>query len=154
MCWACSGPMTTTGWPPARRPCRSGPSAVARTWPICWPDLDPLPMRRRLMGSMLTDAARQAAALHALARQDRGRLAHYTTALEVAQRASVQQALRRFPTDRVLRRFAEIWLDSDPTHIKVMRRTGQVVEWPLKLVLSAARRLRATPEPSRLPGQR
>jgi hypothetical protein len=36
-----------------------------------------------------------------------------------------------------MRRFADIWLTTDPTHIKVMRRTGQVVEWPLKMVLSA-----------------
>lgn len=113
--------------------------------------LDPLPMRRRLMGSMLQDAARQAVALHLVARQARDTLAQYTTALEVAQRASVQQALRRFPTDRVLRRFAEIWLDGDPPHIKVMRRTGQVVEWPLKMVLSAARRLRS---PSERPADR
>jgi hypothetical protein len=114
-------------------------------------DLDPLPMRRRLLAGMLSDAARQAAALHAMARQECTRLTSYTAALEVAQRASVQQALRRFPTDRVLRRFAQLWLDGDPAHIKVMRRTGQVVEWPLKLVLSAARRLRSAPEPEPLP---
>ncbi|MBI5895111.1 MAG: 50S ribosome-binding GTPase, partial [Desulfobacterales bacterium] len=110
--------------------------------------LDPQPMRRQLLGSMLLDAARQAAVLYEKARQDRVRLANYTSALEVAQRASVQQALRRFPTDRVLRRFADIWLAGDPAHIKVMRRTGQVVEWPLKIVLSAARRLRSFQEPN------
>jgi len=128
------------------RPMGGGPNL-----PDLLADLDPLPMRRRLLGSMLVDAARQAAALYAMARQERTRLASYTAALEVAQRASVQLALRRFPTDRVLRRFAQLWLEGDPTHIKVMRRTGQVVEWPLKLVLSAARRLRSAPDPEPLP---
>ncbi|MBI5552653.1 MAG: 50S ribosome-binding GTPase [Desulfobacterales bacterium] len=127
------------------RPIGGGPNL-----PDLLAELDPLPMRRRLLAGMLKDAAQQAAALHRLARQERARLADYTTALEVAQRAGVQQALRRFPTDRVLRRFAQIWLEGDPAHIKVMRRTGQVVEWPLKLVLSAARRLSTAPEPEPL----
>jgi hypothetical protein len=123
--------------PMAIRPMGGGPNL-----PDLLSHLDPLPMRRRLMGSMLTDAARQAAGLHARAGQERTGLSHYTAALEAAQQQSVQQALRHFPTDRVLRRFAELWLAGDPPHIKIMRRTGQVVEWPLKLVLSAARRLR------------
>lgn len=134
--------------PMTMRPIGAGPDL-----PALLADLDPLPMRRRLMASMLQDAARQAAALHLLARQAREGLARYTTALEVAQRSSVQRALRRFPTDRVLRRFAEIWLAGDPPHIKVMRHTGRVVEWPLKIVLSAARRLRSASEPPSAQGQ-
>jgi hypothetical protein len=136
-----------------RAPMQIRPMAAGPSLPDLLAGLDPLPMRRRLMGGMLADAARQAGALYARASAERLRLAHYTTALEAAQRAGVQQALRHFPTDRVMRRFAEIWLAGDPPHIKVMRRTGQAVEWPLKLVLSAARRLRSSTEPAAVRGQ-
>jgi hypothetical protein len=38
-----------------------------------------------------------------------------------------------------LRRFAKIWLESDPGHIKFMRRTGKVIEWPLQTALRTVR---------------
>jgi lipid-A-disaccharide synthase-like uncharacterized protein len=40
--------------------------------------------------------------------------------------------------DRVLRRFSRIWAETDPAHVKVMRKTGALIEFPLKAVLSAA----------------
>ncbi|MFZ1984072.1 MAG: GTPase [Desulfatitalea sp.] len=110
--------------------------------------LDPTRQRHQLMRSIMADAVAQARTLHTAARRSRSDLNAYTDALEAVQRASVQQALRHFPTDRVLRRFADLWLAGDPTHIKVMRRTGQVVEWPFKLVLSAVRKVRAAREPA------
>jgi hypothetical protein len=100
-------------------------------------ELDPLGLRRRLMHSMLTDAVDQAGAMYRSLTQSHEDLTGYIGALESAQRLAVQQALSHFPIDRVLRRFAEIWVATDPPHIKIMRRTGQVVEWPLKLVVSA-----------------
>lgn len=104
--------------------------------------LDTGALRRRLMGDMLADAVAQARRMVERARDSRADLGEYIGALESAQQKAVQQALSHFPTDQVLRRFAEIWQAGDPAHIKWMRRTGRVVEWPYKLVASAVRRLR------------
>jgi hypothetical protein len=97
--------------------------------------LEPAPLRMRLLGDMFTDAASQATDMGAQVRDLKSQLDRYAQALVDAQDQSVQTALSHFPADRVLRRFAKIWLASDPGHIKFMRRTGKVVEWPLKTVL-------------------
>jgi hypothetical protein len=109
--------------------------------------LDPMPLRRQLMQSMMADALAHARQMNDTLRHAQKWLADYIEALETAQRLSVQHALSHFPTDQVLRRFAQIWVATDPTHIKLMRRTGQVVEWPLKMVLSVVRLARRTGEP-------
>lgn len=107
--------------------------------------LDPKALRHQVVDSMITDAVGQAARIQAAVHNAQDQLADYLQALEATQGRCVQQALRHFPTDRVLRRFAHIWLAGDPTHIKVMRRTGRVVELPLKLVVSAVKTVRNTP---------
>jgi hypothetical protein len=53
--------------------------------------------------------------------------------------ACVQDALGHLPMDAVVRRFSEIWQDTDPPHVKVMRRTGRVVETPVRLLMRAAK---------------
>jgi hypothetical protein len=40
--------------------------------------------------------------------------------------------------DRVMKRFAMIWAKTDPAHIKFMRKTGNVIELPLKVLFGAA----------------
>jgi hypothetical protein len=40
--------------------------------------------------------------------------------------------------ERILKRFAKIWAKTDPAHIKFMRKTGNVIEFPLKMLLGAA----------------
>jgi hypothetical protein len=102
-------------------------------------DLDVQGLRRRLAHSMAADAAGQARQLAGAAAQAHDQLHHYHQALQAAQQRAVQQALSHFPTDQVLRRFATIWQQTDPPHIKVMRFTGQAVEWPLKAVISMVR---------------
>ena len=37
-----------------------------------------------------------------------------------------------------MRRFASIWAATDPTHIKIMRKTGGIIEFPLKMMVGAA----------------
>lgn len=37
-----------------------------------------------------------------------------------------------------MRRFARLWSKTDPSHVKVMRKTGALIELPLKVVLGAA----------------
>jgi hypothetical protein len=97
--------------------------------------LDPAPLRMHLLGDIFADAVDQAAALGARVRDLHSLMGLYAQALENAQDQSVQVALSHFPADRVLRRFAKIWLATDPRHIKFMRRTGKVVEWPLRTVV-------------------
>jgi hypothetical protein len=96
--------------------------------------LDPAPLRAHLLGGMFEDAVAQAAVMGARVRDLSANLDRYAQALANAQDQSVQAALSHFPADRVLRRFAKIWLESDPGHIKFMRRTGKVIEWPLQTV--------------------
>lgn len=104
--------------------------------------LDAAALRSRLVRSMTADAVAQGRAMALAAAEAHHHLAAYIKALEAAQQKAVQQALFRFPTDRVLRRFAEVWQATDPAHIRLMRRTGQVVEWPYKLAAAAVRTLR------------
>jgi hypothetical protein len=40
--------------------------------------------------------------------------------------------------DRVMRRFAKVWAASDPPAVKFMRRSGSLIEFPLKVVVGAA----------------
>ncbi len=99
--------------------------------------LDAVQLRQTLLQSMMNDAVQQARQMSDMLSDAHRQLQAYDDALTRAVTGSVQQALSHFPTDQVMRRFADIWLATDPTHIKVMRRTGRVVEWPLKMVLSA-----------------
>lgn len=104
--------------------------------------LDPAPLRGRLLATMFDDAVDQAKQMNRKIHGVKAHLEEYAHALETAQSKCVQNALSHFPTDRVLRRFAQIWLDSDPTHIKLMRGTGKVIEWPMKTVIKTVRRLK------------
>ena len=40
--------------------------------------------------------------------------------------------------------FSQIWRDTDPSHVRFMRKTGQVVEGPLRLALRAAKWIRGS----------
>ncbi len=102
---------------------------------LCLSRLDPPVLRQRILGSTLADGVRQAERYAAQIETGRRELAGYAAALRAAQRRCVQQALSHFPTDRVLGRFAEIWMETDPTHIKFMRSTGRIVEWPYRQIL-------------------
>jgi hypothetical protein len=104
--------------------------------------LDPRKLQPELMASMLADTLARAAAFSEQLAHSRQALALYRDALRTAQSHSVQQALRHFPTDRLLKRFAKIWLQTDPPHIKLMRKTGTAIEMPYRGVLKIVKRLR------------
>ena len=106
--------------------------------------LDGPALRGRVLASTFRDCVRQAGDMFSLIRKDREALERYQQLLDMAQQQSIQQALSHFPTDRVLRRFADIWLRTDPAHIKVMRRTGRVVEWPYRALVKTIGVLRET----------
>jgi hypothetical protein len=41
--------------------------------------------------------------------------------------------------DAVVRRFSEIWQATDPSHVRIMRQTGKVVETPVRLMMRLAK---------------
>jgi len=113
--------------------------------------LDTAALRTRLLGSMIDDAMDQGRQMTAAAAEEKSALDQYARALEKSQNHCVQLALSHFPTDRVLRRFAKIWLDSDPAHIKLMRRTGSAIQWPMKTLIKTVRYFKAGTENNQPP---
>jgi len=101
--------------------------------------IDPHQVRRELFRSTLKEVLRQAEVFCEQARLDRTGMALYLDALRGCQSHCAHQALTHFPMDHVLRRFAQVWVDTDPGYIKAMRRTGHVVEWPFKTILNTVR---------------
>jgi len=101
--------------------------------------IDPKKERRELIQSMLGDALDRAEHLVAQCRTSRDELELYLDALQTAQSYCVHETLKHFPMDMVMKRFADIWLAGDPTHIKAMRKTGSIIEWPLKLIMKGAK---------------
>ncbi|MEJ2282342.1 MAG: 50S ribosome-binding GTPase [Desulfobacterales bacterium] len=100
--------------------------------------LDGPRLRFALYESILSDVIQRAAKITGQSKVSLDELKLYLDALQMAQSQSVQEALKHFPVDRVMRRFAQIWAATDPTHVKFMRRTGNVIEFPLKMLLGAA----------------
>ena len=99
-------------------------------------------LRLELLSSMLKDVLIMAGDLLEHARISRDELCLYLDALQTAQSQCVHEAFRHFPMDRVLKRFVEIWMLTDPLYVKAMRKTGRVVELPLKLVLDTPKKLK------------
>ncbi len=110
-------------------------------------------LRRDLHASMLADVMAQAEAMVERGRDSLAQLRSYAAGVHSAQNLSLQQALRHFPMDRVMRRFAKIWAKSDPPAVKFMRRTGSLIELPVKALLGAAgwarERLSGQPPPEK-----
>lgn len=100
--------------------------------------IDAAQLRRELHASMLADVFTQAEEFLNSGRESLDELRRYAAGLRAAQNLSLQQALRHFPMDRVMRRFAKIWARSDPPAVKLMRRTGSLIELPLKALVGAA----------------
>lgn len=105
--------------------------------------LDTQALRLELNASILEDAAAWAAGITARAGLSVAGINLYRDALQILQEQSTRNALRHFPMDQVLGRFAEIWEATDPPHIRFMRRTGSVIEWPVKTLTGFLRRGRS-----------
>ncbi len=103
--------------------------------------LDIQALRAELLSSMATDVFRQAGRTHQVLRSALNDLTRYTEALMAAQSHAVQRVLSHFPTDRVLRRFSRIWMQTDPRHIKWMRTSGRLISWPIKTAARTIRRM-------------
>jgi hypothetical protein len=103
--------------------------------------LDAHKLRQQVLGSMQADALDQASHMADLIRKASDNLTHYSSAMQEAQSRAIRQVLSHFPADQVLRRFAKIWMASDPPHIKLMRRTGRIVGWPMRVLVNTARKV-------------
>jgi hypothetical protein len=100
--------------------------------------IDAPTLRTELYASILKDVSKQAETIRDRAEVSLDELRLYFDALLSAQSHNVHEALRHFPMDRVMRQFACIWAATDPAHVKIMRRAGSVIEFPLKMLLGAA----------------
>ncbi len=101
--------------------------------------MDPRQVRRELHRSIFSDVVQQGQRFLEEARESSGHLALYLDCLRTIQQRCVQDALGHLPMDAVVRRFSEIWQDTDPSHVKIMRKTGRVVETPVRLLMRAAK---------------
>ena len=100
--------------------------------------IDAPQLRLELHASILADVFKKAQTLLADARCSLDELQLYLDAFQTVQSQYVHEALKHFPMDRVMKRFAKIWAKTDPAHIKLMRKTGNVIEFPLKILIGAA----------------
>ncbi len=100
--------------------------------------VDTRKLRWELHASILRDVLQRSEKIFEEARISVDELQLYLDAFQTAQGYCVHDALKRFPMDRVMGRFARIWSKSDPPHIKFMRKTGGLIELPLKAALGAA----------------
>jgi hypothetical protein len=100
--------------------------------------IEALELRVELHASILKDVLKKAENLFGDAEHSLTALRLYLDAFQTAQSQYVHEALKHFPMDRVMKRFAKIWTKTDPAHIKFMRKTGNVIEFPLKVLFGAA----------------
>jgi hypothetical protein len=100
--------------------------------------LDLARLRFDLHASIVADVLARAEELAGRARESLQGLERYAGGLRAAQALCLQEALSFFPMDRVVRRFAKIWAASDPPAVRFMRRTGSLIELPVRAVLGAA----------------
>jgi len=104
--------------------------------------MDPRQVKGDLHRSIFTDVIQQGRGFVEEVRRATEHLDAYLEGLRTVQRNFVQKALSHLPMDAVVGRFSQIWQDTDPTHVKFMRKTGRIVEGPLQLALRAAKWIR------------
>jgi len=95
-------------------------------------------IRLELFSSTLKDVIQRAENIRSRSEVALDELRLYRDAFQIAQSHSVREALKNFPINRLMRRFARVWSATDPAHVKIMRRTGSVIEFPVKMLLGAA----------------
>ena len=95
-------------------------------------------IRLELFSSILKDVIQRAENIRNRSEVALDELRLYLDTFQIAQSHSVREALKNFPINRLMRRFARVWAATDPTHVKIMRRTGSVIEFPVKMLLGAA----------------
>jgi hypothetical protein len=94
-------------------------------------------LRSDLIKSIMEDVMNQADRYLEQAETSKDRLDLYRYAIATTQHHSVHEALAHFPMDRIIKRFAEIWLSTDPAHIQAMRKAGKVIGYPASAIFKA-----------------
>ncbi|MBC8433867.1 MAG: dynamin family protein [Desulfobacterales bacterium] len=111
--------------------------------------LDSRKLRLELLASIMEDVLIKAREFLQQAKISRDELGLYLNAMQLAQSQCVQEALQHFPTDRVIKRFAEIWMSKDPPHVRAMRTAGRIIDLPFRILFSAARQIiKKPPDPA------
>jgi hypothetical protein len=95
-----------------------------------------------LMSSILMDVLKQAGEISNRAGVSLLELGLYRNALQTWQSHCVHQALKRFPMDIVLKRFVEIWQRTDPSHIRWMRKAGNIIDLPIRAAVKTVKWVR------------
>ena len=116
--------------------------------------LDPRKIRGELHRSVFSDVILQGQTYLEESGDSKIHLDLYLKALRKIQQQCVQDAMRHLPMDAVIGRFSEIWQDTDPSHVKVMRSTGKVVETPVRLLMQTAKWIRRGRKGSTEPNRR
>ncbi len=101
--------------------------------------IEPLSIRPELISSILQDAIDQAEQFLEDARLSTDELRLYLDALKTAQSQYVLRALRHFPLQTVMKRFAEIWFSTDPSHVTWMRKVGDLLGMPVRTLMETVR---------------
>ena len=125
------------GLPLTIRPADGGSSFMNRLAGV-----DAAVWRRRIAASALEDIVHQSRQAAETAARYLAHLDLYRAALKTIEARCVTEALAHFPSERVLNLFTRIWLQTDPTHVRLMRKTGNLVEWPLAKLSRAVKYLK------------
>ncbi len=104
--------------------------------------IDSQEIRLELLSSILKDVLIMARDFLEHAKISRDELRLYLDTLQIAQSHCVHDALQHFPMDRVLKRFVEIWMRTDPPYVRAMRKTGKVVELPFRVLLDTSKKVK------------
>jgi hypothetical protein len=106
--------------------------------------LDRQKIRLELNASILKDVLEQAAGISNQAGISLLELGLYQNALQIWQSHCVHQALKRIPMDVVLKRFMEIWHRTDPSHIRWMRKAGNIIDLPIRAAVKTVKWIRGS----------
>jgi hypothetical protein len=101
-------------------------------------------LRLELLSSILNDVLERAREFLGQTKTSHQELRLYLDALQTAQSHCVHEALQHFPVDRVMKRFVEIWMSTDPSFVKAMRKTGSIIELPFKVLVGTAKKIKGT----------
>lgn len=102
-------------------------------------NLDPYQLRPQILTSIMSDVLKKSESILQEAEQSLRELKTYYDALQEIHQKCARQALAHFPMGLLMRRFIEIWLSTDPLHIRMMRKTGDVIGYPVKLLSSGVK---------------
>jgi len=106
--------------------------------------IDAEKLRLELLSSILNDVLDQAEEFLEQTKISNQELHLYLNALQTAQSHCVHEALQHFPVDRVMKRFVDIWMATDPPFVKAMRKTGNIIELPFKVLVGTAKKIKGT----------